>query len=303
MESTSHEYGKLVDQLRKDRKMTRLELVDGIMSQRSYQRFASGEVQVSNSKLNQLIDRLGLEYMNVKQYFAQHQEKTLFRFKDVHNLVMKLDYLEARVKLSLINKDSLDNKISIQSYLYLETAIARGLKEINQEQAIEAYKNIVDFPKILEFNVLNIIEFNILQLLNTLLTFKKDFRIIEFFEKFLNSGNTRLISLEEDKSLVIYAVLAKGYYNLEDYEKVLEVCDNGIEYSKTTFGKFGIINLYAYKASALAKMLKLDQAKDAMLLTYMSLLIEGNEKKTKVYIDFFEKSFDIKINELMTVNK
>lgn len=303
MTTSSQEYGKLIDQLRKDRLMSRQELVDGIMSQRSYQRFASGQSQVSNTKLNMLIDRLGLEPMNVKQYFAKHQESALFRFVEAHKEVMKLNYNEAKVKLATIDKDSLKTKISLQEYEYLTVAIERGLKNISQEETIELYKEIVNYPEILNYKVINIVEFNVLQLLNTLLTLKQDYSITEFFKKFLDSGNSSLISLEEDKSLVIYAVLAQGYYNLKDYESVIDICNKGILYSKTTFGKFGIVNLFAYKAASLLKMLLHEEANQAMIKTYMLLLIEDNSKKTQVYIDFFKKEFNIDISKLITINK
>ena len=303
MSIPSTNYGKIIDQLRKDRKISRDDLVDGIMSKRNYQRFTSGETSIPGSKLSLLLDKMKLDYYLVNQFIQEEQNDSSDRFKEAFILVMQLKFKEAYIKLSTIDKDSIVEHSAKQEYEFIDLLCRIELKSISNNEIIDNLQRIINFPDILDFKTINIIEFNALIKLNNYLTKVNDCRILEFFHNIAIKNDTKILSKDTSKTTIIYATLAKGYYNTGSYELAVEVCDKGISYSRNSLITQGVVNLFAYKALALQKMLKKHEAVNSAIQAYLLLLFEDNTDKLEIFKSILEKNLEIKFDEIIQIKK
>ena len=79
--------GKVIDQIRQERMMSREDLCDEIMSVRNYQRFIREEVNVSNDKLNKLVDRLNLDFFTVSEIFRYRSQNKYSQLHHIYHLM------------------------------------------------------------------------------------------------------------------------------------------------------------------------------------------------------------------------
>ena len=303
MSIPSTNYGKIIDQLRKDRKISRDDLVDGIMSKRNYQRFTSGETSIPNSKLSRLVDKMLLDFIEVNQFIMRTEDHQKLKFREMFELFRQMRYKECLIKLSGIDKDLLVSDSSKQIYNYIDTVVAFALDDSLTSVTIDKLSKLLDYPNILNYSTINSIELNGLIHLNGLLSNNQDSSITDYLFEMLSSKKSNIIGWEAYKAPIAYASLARGYYRLSNYERCVEACNLGIETSRLSGIGFATLNLYSYKALAFNRMLMSDDAIDAAIKVYLLLNVEDNPARKETYIRILNENLNIDIEEFVQIKK
>jgi hypothetical protein len=249
-----------------------------------------------------LIDRLGLDYFTFYDIYKSNDGDKFGKLRDAFNLAVAWKFEESMKLLYKINKDTIISEFNLQMYSVTEILAKKKGKLIVDTDTYSKLEKAIDYPNILDKNIINIIELNALFIINTKLISRADDTILRYFSKLVKSD---LQNMGFNKSMTagIYASLAKGYYNLEDYIQCKNACIEGIKESTIAERTSGLANFYGYLALSENKLGNHDSAIDNALKLYMVLQIEQKEEKSKLFIRIIEKNLNIKLNNLITIKK
>ena len=285
--------GKIIDELRQERKMTREDLCEDIMSVRNYQRFVAEEVNVSNDKLSKLIDKLSLDYFTVREISRHRGEGKYTKIHAVYQLMQSNSDQQAYDDLKKIKRNAIDSEYMTLFYDYLKIDLERQLKIISQEDAVEQLKELIDYPNILEYEVLNFIELNILVILNLHYSKLEDDTIAQFLYQFLLEDNLHEKGLNESFLPSLYSSTAQSLGTFTRYEQALEISNKGIEECMKLKMFTTLHQLFFFKALA---HFKLDQEKEkinTLKRLYTLLYTLSEVDKSKEYFETIKTVFNI----------
>ena len=288
--------GKIIDELRQERKMTREDLCEDIMSVRNYQRFVAEEVNVSNDKLGKLIDKLSLDYFTVREISRHRGEGKYTKIHAVYQLMQSNADQQAYEDLQKIKRNSIDSEYMKLFYDYLKIDLERQLKIISQEEAVEALKSLIDYPNILEYEVLNFIELNILVILNLHFSKLEDDTIAQFLYKLLLEENLQEKGLNESFLPSLYSSTAQSLGTFTRYEQALEISDKGIEECMKLKMFTTLHQLFFFKALAHHKLNQDKNKIDTLKRLYTLLYTLDEEEKSKEYFETIKTVFNIDLD-------
>jgi len=202
MDTQLKHYGALIEKIRKDRKMSRDDLCEGIMSKRNYQRFTSGEVSISSDKIVLITDRLMLNTFSLQEIYKIDNQDEYQKLKKAFNLVSQWNENEANKILATIDYDLITSIVNKQIYDITNLLIKKKNKKISDLEYFTKTENLIDYPKILKKNILNNVELSGLfalmiketkdkenRILNYLINLNKNFLILIFFRMFISLKN------------------------------------------------------------------------------------------------------------------
>ncbi len=297
------DYGRIIDQLRKDRKISRQDLVEDIMSLRNYQRFVAGEVKITNQNLLNIVDRMRMDINIFTSYINENSNNEYSKLIDARKLAVRFKTDEARILLATVDKDNL--VLEHHKFIYEATSIIidRSLDGNDTSDFYARIETLINFPEILNYKAINLTEFNLLVLLNAKYYRKRDRKIIDFL--YMNITSKTYISHTQDNYglNLCFTSIAKGLYNMEEYTDCLQICNEGIDMIKNKHYVTGLENLIGYKALSLNKLLQHEKAIETATLLYMYLKAFGTELQQEVYFASMEKNLNIKLKDYVKLKR
>lgn len=288
--------GKVIDEIRQERKMSREDLCDEIMSVRNYQRFISEEVNVSNDKLNKLVDRLNLDFFTVSEIFRYRSQDRYSQLHHVYHLMQSNSDREAYEELKKIKFKEIESSYTELFYNYLKLDLERQLGITPIENSLEELQELIDYPNILEYEVLNFIELNVLVILNTHFSKKEDHTVANFLYKFLLDDKLNAKGILTSFLPALYSSTAQSLGTFMEYDKALQIANKGLEECKKLQMYNSMHNLLFYKAVALLKLDKEKEALETVKRLYSLLYTLNEPDKDNEYFPILERVFGKKIN-------
>lgn len=288
--------GKIIDDLRQERKMTREDLCEEIMSVRNYQRFVAEEVNVSNDKLGKLIDKLSLDYFTVREISRHRGEGKYTKIHHVYQLMQSNSDQQAYDELQKIDRSNIESEYMTTFYDYLKIDLERQLHIITQEDAVIQLQELIQYPNILEFEVLNFIELNILVILNLHFSKLEDDTILQFLYQFLLTDNLEQKGLNESFLPSLYSSTAQSLGTFTRYEQALEISEKGIEECMKLKMFTTLHQLFFFKALALLKLERKDEMMDTLKQLYALLYTLDEEAKSTEYYNTIKTVFNVDLH-------
>lgn len=287
--------GKIIDEIRTERKLSREDLCEDIMSIRNYQRFISEEVNVSNDKLSKLIDRLNLDYFTLREIYTHRSEDKYSKLQRIYTLMQANSDKQAYEELKKIKAKEIDSTYMELFYNYLKLDLERQLGITPYEESISLLSELIDFPNILEYEVLNFIELNTLAVLNGYYIKKEDRRIVDFLYNLIKTEQLGRKGLIASFLPALYTTTAQSFGTLKEYEKALEICDKGIKESMSLQLFSGLYHLLYFKSISHMKLGQDEESLEARKRLYALVHALDEEDKIREYLPIFENAYE---NEL-----
>ena len=289
--------GKIIDEIRVERNMTREDLCEDIMSVRNYQRFVSEEVNLSNDKLNSVIDRLNLDYFTLREIYRHRSQDKYSKLHNVYLLMQSNSDQKAYEELKKINFKQIESSYMRLFHSYLKIDLERQLSIVDLESSIIKLKELIDYPNILQFEVLNFIELNTLVILNTHLSKKEDSTIADFLYKFLLDGRLHEKGIMSSFLPALYSSTAQSFGTFLDYQKALDISTTGIKECMKLQLFNSMHQLLFFKAISHQKLGQNEEAKQTVKRLYTLLHTLSEPDKDKEYLPLLQRIFnDIEIS-------
>lgn len=179
-----------MENLRYDRKMSQETYLSGVISQRQYYRYRSGESEVPFEVIVKFAEKLQIPLLKLISSYQSFYEKEKEIVITYLNLVFSTRLLEAKEFIkSQKNLLLLDDEISL---LYHVALLLNDYfeKKINLESMIKGIKNRIKFPEIMKKEILHDIE---LYFLGLIMDFNADDRELIFQKINSLSKNGKLL--------------------------------------------------------------------------------------------------------------
>lgn len=288
--------GKILDEIRQERKLSREDLCESIMSVRNYQRFISEEVNVSNDKLSKLIDRLNLDYFTLREIYTHRSKDSYSKLHNVYFLMQANSDKQAYKQLQEIDSKIFESAYMQLFYNYLKIDLERQLGIVPFEQSIQKLSDLIDFPNVLEFEVLNFIELNVLAILNKYYTKKEDDRIVNFLYNFLIDDELSKKGILASFLPSLYTSTAQSFGGFGDYQKALDMSNKGIKECMKLQMFNGLYHLLYFKAISHSKLGQTKEADDAQKRLFTLLYTLKEEDKNAEFLPIFQRNFKKEIN-------
>lgn len=298
METQLKHYGALIEKIRKDRKLSREDLCEDIMSKRNYQRFASGEVSISSDKIFKLVENLGLDVYSIQNIYKKTTTDEYSKLIEAFNFVSQWKFKEAMLIHSTIDKDSIKENANRNLYNLTNLLIKRHNEKILDSDFYSQIEDMIDFPNILTKKVLSVYEINSLFILSKKYIKKSDSSIIDFFHNLIKDYEKHSYWLIDEYISLIFTYITRGIYHFERFDDCIEFCNKGIEYCRKTGNYTGFENLLAYKSLSLNEMNLHQEAVEVAKLLNMLLILGDHEAKKNRYLNHIIEKLGITIDDL-----
>lgn len=300
MSNRTREFGLFIDGLRIERDISREDFCDGIMSLSQYKRYLRGDTSIPNGRLVLIADRLKFSINEIHILFSRKHDsdnnKVLALYRLVHEQKINQAYKLGRE----LGMGSILSDHTTQMYDFCMLIIQHSLKLVSDIHVLDLYSKLIDYPNCIQKSSFNMVEISTLIQIVNLSAKLGDFEAANFLYNILSDDNFEL-SLTDKSSYLpsVYSNLAKILGMQEDYTRVLEITNRGIQYCKKNFRTASLPNLFFYNSLAHLVLNQRDKALESAKKTFMLVYVEGSIEKFNFFKHLFEKQFKMKLDDLI----
>ena len=287
------EISNYLEKIRYGRKITQEDFVEGIVSLRQYQRYRSGECEITYEKIDQFAQKLGIPTKKLMNEFEREYNDQYRMVNQFYSAVVNKDY-----KLVLELKEKLDKELifseDCRTYYHHGNIMHNYyIDKIKKEDALKQSAKLVHYPTILKQAFFTEIEILILSFMLSITEKVEQNRILKKLTEIFETSNS-IMSGEND---LIYALiimrLSQTHGSNKNYPKVIHLCDLGIQHG-IAFRQFYLMEyFFYYKALAHFSLQEYDKYEESLFRCYACLHMEGNKKKIEKFTKLIEADFQI----------
>ncbi|MCF7924425.1 MAG: hypothetical protein K9L64_04860 [Candidatus Izimaplasma sp.] len=285
-----------MENLRYDRKMTQDVYLEGVISQRQYYRYRSGESEVPFDVIIKFANKLQIPLLKLISSFQQHSEKEKEVVKEYMNLVMNRELtlanklLKKHPNLMLLDEET---QMFFQSSRILFDFY---LNKLTNEEMIEKLKEKIDFNNIMKKEILHDSE---IYLLGIMMEYSDDDRenILLKIED-LSQNDKLLLSGNALFNSQVFFWIIKNLGRLNKFNELITMANRAIKHSKSNFIYYLLEYFHYYKALAFLRQ-GLDNKFENELLNTIYVLLQLDEQKRSKFFQVIKKDTDISSKEFL----
>lgn len=279
-----------MENLRYDRKMSQESYLSGVISQRQYYRYRSGESEVPFEVIVKFAEKLQIPLMKLISSYQSSSEKEREIVITYLNLVLSNRLAEAK---QFIDKQKslyfLEDDIKM---LYNVTILIKDYfsKKINLESLVKGIKDCIKFKEIMKKEILHDIE---LYLFGLIMDFSEVDREI-IFQKIdsLRKNGKLLLGGNPLLDAQVYFWIIKNLGRMNRFVELIDIADIALEYCKKYYTYYLKEYFHYYKALAYFKTDQQDKFSEELLNTIF-VLYQLDEFKRKHFMETIKKDTGI----------
>ncbi|MBN2833376.1 MAG: hypothetical protein JXR48_00260 [Candidatus Delongbacteria bacterium] len=285
-----------MENLRYDRKMTQETYLQGIVSQRQYYRYRSGESEVPFDVIVKFSHKLQIPLLKLISSYQSSSEKEKELVKEFLNLVVnkKLDdakLIKAKMKNFLLLDDETQVFFHVSKLLFDFYS-----NKISSIEMITQLKKNVGFDNIMKKEILHDSEIYILGL------------IMEYNEKdreqilkkinYLRVNNKLLLGGNALLDSQIFFWIIKNLGRLNRFSELISMAEIAIGLAKKKYSYYSIEYFHYYKALAHYELKQLKDFEDELFKT-IAILLYMDVHKRKHFFEMIKKDTDISCKDFI----
>lgn len=293
-------FAKFIDELRDSRNMSRENFAKGIISIRQYYRYIRGESSLKDETINKLLERLEINSLEAHAKFIHEENVNLKDLNKVYSNIRSLNYKKAERYLSKVDYSSLESNTTKKYYKFLQYSLDYYKDYDLKDEAIKSIIELIDYPSILEKDILTFYELSALFFVaDYLIKIKNDYRVAEFTYDVLINQEKHYISHMPNNLISLHASSARYLGKIGEFEKSLNIAKIGIQKARQLASYNNLANLLLYKAVS-EKNLRLGKdSKESLTRLFSLLKALDDEKKSSTFKKYIQRFFDIKESDLI----
>ncbi|MFW5794713.1 MAG: hypothetical protein ACOCV1_04435, partial [Bacillota bacterium] len=285
-----------MENLRYDRKMTQEVYLDGVISQRQYYRYRSGESEVPFDVIIKFANKLQIPLLKLISSFQKHSETEKDIVKEYMNLVMNRELasanklIKSRKNLMLLDEET--------QMFYQASKILYNfyLNKLTKQQMIFQLKQKINFLSVMKKEILHDSE---IYLLGILMEYsEKDREDILLKIEGLRKKDKLLLSGNALFNSQVFFWIIKNLGRLNKLKELIIMANIAIRHSEKNYIYYLLEYFYYYKALAYYKEGLETKFEDELLKTIYVLLQLDNHKR-KRFFAVIKKDTDISSKEFL----
>jgi transcriptional regulator with XRE-family HTH domain len=282
-----------IESLRIARHISQEAFLHEIVSIRQYRRYLRGESDIPFSVISQLTARLGLKTDTILREFEVAKIEETEKINSLYNLAVNYDHKKFAELAKTISIEHIIEQSNVLLYKHSIMLNKYYSNKITADQVKKMSMDLINYPTVLQQGVLNTIELLILTFLIDVLPIEEQSKIIDTITLYLNDSKVIVSGGNERVLTLILARLAKHSGILESYDQVIKFCNLAIKRNKTLHSFYIMDYLYYYKSLAYYSLNDQENFEIAITKCFNILEFEGNEIKTKKFINLINEDYNI----------
>ncbi len=282
-----------LERLRSARNLSQESFTDEIVSLRQYRRYLSGESVVPFQVIDQLSEKIGIKTDTLLREFEIANVEETKTVTKLFNLAVNYDhdgFLELSKELPVDQVIDKNNLLMYQHSIILDKLYSQ---QITLLQSGEMNARLINYPEILESQILTPTEMLILTSLIDSIDQSEHLQIIRKIEAFLDDRSTVFSGGNEKIYIFMLAKISKFFGIHEDYDNVLKFCKIGVELNISIKQFYLMEYLYYYQSLVYFKLENYADYEDTLVKCFSVLQFEGNQKKIEKFTNLIEEDFNI----------
>jgi len=286
-----------LERLRSARNISQEAFTDEIVSLRQYRRYLSGESDIPFQVIHQLTVKLGVKTDSLLRDFdyakVLESELIINMYNNVVNYNFE-EYIKAYKNVPLEHIIENNNRLL---YQYSHVLYLYFTKKLTLEEAAQANVKLVNYPKILNQQMVTSIELLILSSFLDFLDESHHENIINKIEMYIKDKSILISDANEKIYVFVLAKLAKHLGINGDLEGVITYCSIGIEKNTELKSYYLMDYFYYYSALAYYSLGQMQNYETFVVKCFNVLHFEGNESKIKKFRDLIKEDFNIEFED------
>jgi hypothetical protein len=282
-----------LDNIRVKKNLTVVQVCDGICSDRQYRKYLTGENNISDQRIMEFCDNLGI---SSRDFYYSLNEKDVFelnKIKKVYYAIGNKQYKTAEDLLFKIRNSFMTNQ-NERFFYYCEIRLKYESKQLNKNDTLLAASKYVNYPECESYNVFDFVDILYILLISQIEIDTDIIRGIKILIKILTNNDFIYLS-SENRNIIppIFSTVTIMLGKLKMFERCIEIADKGIEFcTKYDYYK-SLTRLYYSKAIAY-QMIKDDKnAEFNAVLCLTNVISLNNRSDIKYFYNLLKKDFKI----------
>lgn len=300
LETFSRDFALFIDGIRIERGLTRLDLIDEIISLSQYKRYLRGAAEIPNNVVIQLADRLKYNITDFYTLYTKKHGKEHNQIRSIYYLIQADQYVEALNASMKVNDELIVSSYNKLFFDYCVIYSQHKLGRVSDIHVLSKYSEMIDYPNCINNESFNMVEMSILSHIVTLSSNMGNYDPANFLFNILSKGNLNF-SRNDDNTVLpfLFYVVARVIYQQGDYERVLVLCEEGIHMAIQNENNNSLPHLFLLNSLAHNKLGDTTKAKTLMKKSILLLKITNNETTLEVFKQTYKSNFDIPLEELL----
>ena len=301
MESLTKEFALFIDGIRIEKGISRVDLIEDIISLSQYKRYLRGATAIPNNIVMELANRL--QY-NITELYSQYTKKYLredTQLKDVSDLIKHSRFEEAHEHLKDINKDLIVSNYYRTLYEYFALLIQHKLGRVSDIHILTLYSQIIDFPNCMNKGNFTLVEVSVLDQMIQVSSSMGNFEAANMLYSLITEGKF-IYSNTENRSILprIYYTLSTVFFKQEELNKTIEIANIGIQESISDENFSVLPHLYYLLARSYTISGDLTEGLDSMRKCFMQLIVIGNKDLYNSFQKLYQQQYEEPLSELLS---
>ena len=289
----SMEIANYLEKIRYGRKMSQEAFVEDVCSLRQYQRYRSGECEITYDKIERFATKLGIPAKKLMYEFERDSNSQYKTLNDLYNAVVNGDKLQIEKMKDILKDDSIYGEERKMYYIHALSLNDYFSGKISKEEILIRTCDLVNYPSVLKQNYYTDIEILILSFMLSIIPPEDNNKLLKKLTGLFDTAEG-ILSGEND---LVYALilmrLTKSHGIQKNNPKVIQLCEIGIQRGIRYKQYFMLDYFFYYKALAHFKLEEYSLYEDALFRCYNVLHMEGNAKKIEKFTKLIEDDFKI----------
>jgi len=288
-----------LERLRSARNISQESFTDEIVSLRQYRRYLSGESDIPFQIIHQLTVKLGVKTDTLLRDFDYAKVRESELIIDMYNHVVNYNFEEYLKSYKNVPLEHIIENNNRLLYQYTHVLYLYFTNKLSLDEAAQANVKLVNYPKILNQQVVTSIELLILSSFLDFLDESHHKNILDKIEMYIKDQSILISDTNEKIYIFVLAKLAKHLGINGDLHGVINYCSVGIERNTKEKNFYLMDYFYYYSALAYYSLGKMDQYERFIIKCFNVLQFEGNESKIKKFRDLILEDFNIEFEDFV----
>lgn len=292
MEDIFRKHAIHLDNMRLRYHFTEEEFCDGICSTRQYRRYLSGESTLSQKKIAQFCQKMGISSADFFHAFIENDRN---EFNEVHDLYKALSAHDFFTVIDAYPPLKKRMFMNFQNERFLEFCYIKAkyrAKHVNRQETYDQLSNLIDYPDCLEAESCDFVDIIVLALLAEIELELGNPQALNHLTECLVNDKVVRIGYESRTILPsVYGNVCVFLGRLNKYNESLDIADKGLALSKLYHDNSALTMLRYMRAYDLYSLGRTQEAEIEAAKCLASAIAVENPREIDVYLKTMKNDF------------
>lgn len=293
-----------LDTIRIKKKITVEKLCEGICGDRQYRKYLSGANNISEKRLFEFYDKLGISSRDFYFSFYAKDEYYIKKINYLYSQLINNDLSNFDILIKELDNDKNLTKYGRRFLNFIKIRYQVLIKKITNQEALSLYSNICNYPKCTENEIFDFVDILAINHIANIETKQNKDTSLNLLLKILTDDAVTYISSDFNSLFPnLYANIAFLMGRLKKYNDCITIAKRGVKFCLNKSNGSDLTLLYYSLSIANKKLDNIPEALHYATMCFTNVIARNNPINTKKYYDLLNKDFNKDIFDIIQEHK